>query len=644
MISSFRRLTKSKAGPWVLGLFLILIMTSFALADMSNVMSGNLGATSSSTLVEVGGEEVTDRDMTQAMERRLSQVRLQDPQADYASIAGDFEPLLAALIDMRTLRAFADKNGFVISKRLVDAEIANIPGTRGLDGRVSTQAYAAFLAQQRMSDAELRTILRASLLQRLLLTPVAANARVPVGLASPYASLLLETREAQIATVPIDAFTSGLNPSDAQLQQFHAANRSRYMVPEQRVLRLARMGPEQVANVQASDAEIAAYYRANQATYGSREIRVISQAVVPDQAVAQAIATRARGGAAFAAAAAPAGLSSADISVGPQTRTEFASLAGDRVAQAAFAAAAGAIVGPVQSDLGWHVVKVESVRTEGGKSLEAARAEIAQRLTAEKRKEALTDIVTRVEDAIADGANFAEAAALAKLPVTQTPAITAAGTSRADANYRLPPEFAPALQSGFEMAANDEPVVETLGEEQGYVMVAPAEIIPAAPAPLASIRQTVRADWIRQQASARARAVANAIQAKATQNVPLERAVAEANTSLPGVENIRARRIQLTQPDVQVPAPVRMMFNLAPGKSRLVGDPQGQGYYIVKLTKVTPGNALLQPTLITQVQTEFQETAAEEYASQFLAALRKQLGVRRNEEAIAEAKKRLTGN
>ena len=55
------------------------------------------------------------------------------------------------------------------------------------------------------------------------------------------------------------------------------------MVPEQRVLRIARIGPEQVAQRQRHRAGIAAYYNANQATYGAKEIRVISQAVVPDR-------------------------------------------------------------------------------------------------------------------------------------------------------------------------------------------------------------------------------------------------------------------------------------------------------------------------------------------------------------------------
>ena len=37
--------------------------------------------------------------------------------------------------------------------------------------------------------------------------------------------------------------------------------------PSSASLRIARIGPEQVAGVAASDQEIAAYYNANQATY-----------------------------------------------------------------------------------------------------------------------------------------------------------------------------------------------------------------------------------------------------------------------------------------------------------------------------------------------------------------------------------------
>ena len=79
----------------------------------------------------------------------------------------------------------------------------------------------------------------------------------------------------------------------------------------------------------------------------------------------------------------------------------------------------------------------------------------------------------------------------------------------------------------------------------------------------------------------------------------------------------------------------------APGATH--GEAQSRGYSIVKVTRIVPGNALTLPALIGRVQSEFQEALAEEYARQFLTAIRAELGVKRNEEAIADAKKRITG-
>ena len=73
-----------------------------------------------------------------------------------------------------------------------------------------------------------------------------------------------------MAFVPTEAFRAGLNPTPADIQRFYAANQRRYMLPEQRVLRVAKIGPEQVANVQASDKEIADYYNANKAAYAAK--------------------------------------------------------------------------------------------------------------------------------------------------------------------------------------------------------------------------------------------------------------------------------------------------------------------------------------------------------------------------------------
>lgn len=642
MIASFRRLSKSAAGKLIMVVFFLLIMASFAMGDIASFKSGTFSF-GSDALVKIGDQEVGDRDMSRAMERRLSEVRQQAPTADYSTIAADFEPLLKLVIDQKTLQAFADKFGFTLSKRLIDGEIANLPNARGLDGKFSEQAYANFLAQQRLTDKEVRALISGGVMQRLLLTPVATSTRVPVGYATPYAAMLLELRQGDVANIPSSAFRQGLKPTDADLQRYYAANRARYIVPEQRVLKMARIGPELVAGLAASEQEIAAYYKANQAAYGSKEIRVISQAVVPDQASANGVATRARGGATLQAAAAPVGSNAAVTSLGAQSRDAYSSLAGQKAAAAVFAAPSGSVVGPIQSDFGWIVAKVEQVRSEGGKSLAAAKPEIAAKLTADKRKEALTDLVTRIEDAIDDGSNLAEAAAAGKLQVTETPLITANGTDRANPAFRFPPELAPALKSGFELAPNDEPVIEALPNDAGYVLVAPSQVVAAAPAPLQDVRDKVAEGWINQQALARAKAIATAIAAKTGRGMPLAQAVKEAGVTLPPSRPVEMRRIEMTEMGTNVPAQLRMLFTLGEGKSRMVADPQSRGFSVVRVNKITPGNALTQPGLIGRVQSEFQQAIAEEYARQFLAAIRAELGVKRNEEAIAATKKRISG-
>ena len=86
MLSAFRRLSKSAFGSILLILFLIAIAASFDLADMSNVGSGTFGS-GGKGLVEVGDEEITDRDMDSAMRLVLQQAQRQNPEATYSAMA-----------------------------------------------------------------------------------------------------------------------------------------------------------------------------------------------------------------------------------------------------------------------------------------------------------------------------------------------------------------------------------------------------------------------------------------------------------------------------------------------------------------------------------------------------------------------------
>lgn len=643
MLSSLRRASKSKIGTIVVAIIGILIVIGFGVAGISGISIGGL-TMSSSTLAKVGSLEITDSDMGVLMQRDLETARQQDPNASYASVAGDFEPLLDQLINQRSFVAFAQDHGFLLSKRLIDGEIANIPGVRGIGGDVSPQAYQSFLARQRMTDAQVREIIAGSMLQRLLITPGASDVKVPLGVATPYATMLLEQRQGEVAMVPLSLFTAGLNPTDAQLQQFYNANKARYVVPEQRALKIAAIGPDQVANVHASDQEIAQYYNQHKDIYAAQDVRTINQAVVPDQNTANQIAQRAKSGASFVDAVKPAGLSAQDISVGPQTQSQFAQLASDKVAAAAFNAPAGSVVGPIQSPLGWHVVKINSIQKKPGKSLVEAKSEIAAKLDADKRKAALSDLATKIQNALDGGSNLDEAAKIAGVTATTTPLITADGTQHGNPSYKFPADLTPVLKSGFDLQANEEPVIEALAGDKGFAIVAPAQIVPAAPAPLAAVHDQVKAAWVQQEAITRAQAAAKQIAAKANGNVSIAEAIKQSSVTLPPPQPVSARRIQLSQMGDKVPPPIATLFTLGEGKAGVAPDSQGRGFFVVKDERITPGNVILSPALVGQLQKDFSEPMSQELAAQLQAAIRKDVKVRRNESAIQAEKGRLVNS
>jgi peptidyl-prolyl cis-trans isomerase D len=172
------------------------------------------------------------------------------------------------------------------------------------------------------------------------------------------------------------------------------------------------------------------------------------------------------------------------------------------------------------------------------------------------------------------------------------------------------------------------------------VLVAPARIIAAAPAPLASIREKVTEDWIASQASQRAQQLAQNIANKAGTVALTEAAKGSAQVR---VEPVSARRIQLSQFQGNVPAPIAMLFSLGQGKARMVAGSQGEGFYVVKVNRVIPGNALNQPSIIGQTQQQMSDPLSQEYGQQFLNAMRGMIGVKRNEKAIQAAKTRISG-
>jgi peptidyl-prolyl cis-trans isomerase D len=222
--------------------------------------------------------------------------------------------------------------------------------------------------------------------------------------------------------------------------------------------------------------------------------------------------------------------------------------------------------------------------------------------------------------------------------------VTVGGASRVDASYKLPPELAPALKTGFDIAPNDQPEIVTLPGDAGYAVVSPGQVVPAAPAPLASIHDQVAGDWLNDQAAARARAAATQIAAKATGGVSLADAIKGIGTALPPTRPIAARRIQIADEQGNVPPALKILFTLGAGKTRVAPNPQGGGFFVVKVNKITPGNAVLAPGLIGQVRGELGQASSQDYAQQFVAALKREMKAKRNDSAVQAFKARLVNS
>jgi peptidyl-prolyl cis-trans isomerase D len=302
------------------------------------------------------------------------------------------------------------------------------------------------------------------------------------------------------------------------------------------------------------------------------------------------------------------------------------------------------VVGPVRSPLGWHVIRVERVTTTAARPLASVRAELAAQIEERKAQDALSDLAAKIEDSIAEGATFEEVVRTHKLQAQETPAITATGAAPDNPGFQLPADLAGMLKPGFDMVEDEDPVVQMLVPGQRYALLRPARIIAAAPPPLAQIQDRVRADLARDRSAARARHLAQRLADKVSAGAPIRDAFAQAGVALPPVQSITARRMDIAQRGAQIPEPVRLMFNIPRGRSRIIAAPEGAGWFVVHLAQVTPGNIENAPGLIEATASQFRPAVGAEYAEQFVRAIEREIDVSRNEAAIKKVKDQLLSN
>lgn len=642
MLSFFRSLTKSRYGLIAVFIFLALIALAFAAGDLTGIRATG-GGSGGNVLAKVGGTRITDAELRDRIDRfiRNAQRDGQSMTMEQFLAQGGLELALDEMINTAALAEFAEDSGMKVSKRLIDGEIASNPAFFGLDGKFSQKNFEDLLAQNRISPALLRQGMTQDRYGNWLINRATIGTQVPEGLALPYASLLLERRAGVVGLVQSIAMDPGPDPDDKTLAAWYDTNRARYMVPQRRIVRYALVKPDAIgATVAASDAEIADAFKKAGARYAATEKRSVRQLVVLDQAAANRVAAEVKGGKSIAAAAAAAGLEPTNFD--GVEKAELARQTSPAIADAAFAAAQGGVVGPVRSPLGWHVLQVEKVEKVAAKTLDQVRDELSTEITQRKTAEALARTRQAIEDGIADGKTFDELVRDAKLTAARTPALTAQGQNPEDPAFQPDPLLAPVLRGAFAIEqTGGDPELVAVGPDGSFALVALDQIVAAAPRPLAQIRDRVKADYLMDKAHQKARAAAAAVVQKVQKGMPMQQALAEAGvTKGPPPKPFDMKRAEVM--GQQVPPFIQMAFSMAPKTAKLVEGPERMGYYIVQLDTVEEHSAAGDKAAIARVQGEIAPQVGAEQARQFIMSIRNHLKVTRDEKAIAQLRADLT--
>ncbi len=647
MITFLRSIFNSKLGLAISFIFIALVGIAFAAGDItgSSSFGGGSGVLSGgSTIAEVGNRDIDSVEVKQRVDNRIDIERQQQPTLDMANFiaGGGFEATLEQIINVAALEKFGHDQGIRVSKRLVDGEIASIPAFFGPTGVFDRNTFLQVIGQRRINEAQLRGDIATDLLTRQLLVPVSGAARMPAGVARPYAALSLESRNGVVGLIPSSAMPKGAAPSDQEIAAYYSRNVARYTVPERRVIRYAPFGLSTLGGkVVPNEADIAKYYKDNAARYAASETRDLSQVILQDQKAAQAFEAKVKAGTSFADAAKQAGLE--PVALKAQTAAAYTKLSSPAIAAAAFALPQGGVAPLQRSGLGWHVVRVDTITSIPAKPLAAVRGEILEAVKVEKQAATLADLAAKVQEQVDAGSTFDEVVkANGLIPVT-TPPITATGANPDDPAMQPDPRFARFIEPMFEAQTDDDPAVETVVPDREFALAKLDRIIAAAPRPLAQIKAQVVAEFERDRAAKQARTIADAVIAKVAKGVPLAQALRETGVTLPAPQPIGGRRRDLAQGGQRVPPPLALMFSMKEKSAKRLEAPANQGWYIVWLDKIIPGDVKSEPNLIPQLQAEFSRLVGEEYAAQFTGAIKAETGVKRNPGAEAKLKRELSG-
>lgn len=642
MLSLIRRVINSKAGVVITFAILGVIALAFAAGDITG-LSGGTGLLGNG-VASAGGSSISATDVRRRAQDQVRAAQQRSPGLDMPQFValGGVDALVGDMLNGIGLEKFAHDQGIRVSRAIVGSEIRAIPAFMGATGQFDQAAYERLIAQRGLTDAQVQTEIARERIVQFLLVPTIGAHQVPTGMAAPYAALLLEQRIGEIGMIPAEAVPAGPAPTDAEVQAWYKGHQPRYTLPERRVVRYAIVTPDTVkAQAVPSEAEIQQAYNGNRAAYAARETRTVALVTVLDRKAADTLAAKVKGGTTLADAARAAGLEARTIADADKAALTTQTAA--PVADAVFAAARDSVVGPVRGAIGFVVARVEDVKQVPGRSLAQAHDEIAATLTKTKTTEALTRIQNAIDDALSDNANINEVATDQKLTVQSSAPLLATGVDPENPAAKPDPRMVAIMQAGYAAEEGDTPTIAPLGQDGSFAVVGVDRVVRAAPRPLPQVRDQIARDIVADRRGKAAQRAADAVIAKVNAGAPLAAALQQSGVPSPAPERVDTTRAQLNANRNGPEPALAALFTLKKGGAKRIEAPEGKGWLIVKLDRIVPGDVKARPGVIDATRTDLGAIIGQEYGQQFSRAALTAVGARRDEKAIAQLKRDLSG-
>jgi peptidyl-prolyl cis-trans isomerase D len=488
-----------KLKGWVAGLVLGAIALVFVFWGINWTLSApNYAA-------KVNGVEIASNDVREAYQRQLAQYERQaNAPLDDVQRASIKKRVLEDFVNGEALATRADELGYRVSDRQVLDEMAQYPQLQ-IDGKFDYAYALSVLKAQGRSVSQIENAFRRDVKLRELDKAISSSSFATATEVKRFLELTRQQRELAWLTLSAAKYAAEATPDDAAVKAYYDAHKSQYMTPETVNVRYVELSlPELAAKVNVDDAQLKAYYDEQKAKTPEhyvqpeqREVRhILLQVADPkdDAAVkakAEGILKRAQSGEDFAKLA-------QEFSQDPGSAQKGGDLGwADRkayvgpFADAAFGMKEGDIKGPVKTQFGYHILKLDGIRPTAVKTFEQAKND----LVAEYRQSEAERMFNDAQDQLADAAlqNTSDIDVVARKAGLQVHDVP--NFSRTDGGGDLG-KVPAVLQAAFSQDALDgrlSPIVE-LEKGRGVVIHATDHVL-AQQKPLEAVRADVVAAW-----------------------------------------------------------------------------------------------------------------------------------------------------